>query len=387
MKNGSFFLLLLIFPFTFINAQTSEETEESFSIISGVHSYLEDATGYSMQDNGMWASKRNKIPHTNSKTNKNPTPREKLGVNNFTALELRTVTIKKNQYNVLVVRYQDGTYEFPKLQEEWKPFESVEFFVFKAENLKKILPKEIPFNKPYAVNTEVYCSGKVRNFDFKLLESLIVSKIQATLNKTHVNGTNLIFAVLPVQKDGKETVKFKLIKTYPKRSFNSFWLDKKNADKLFDKSYYEAKLFKFKEFIRKAEAFNIPFLNDDEADFASYYKYGVLKYQTGNYNGAIEDFNKALNLNPEIDFSLIYSYRGIANHKAHNYNAAIEDFDKALDIKPKDYNEGLNWIKNYHNRGVSRFYMNDIEGACADWKTAFENGFGGSLEYLEQFCK
>ena len=70
-----------------------------------------------------------------------------------------------------------------------------------------------------------------------------------------------------------------------------------------------------------------------------------------------------------------------------NYSAAIEDFDKAIDIRPSNVMGYSNWIKNYYNRGVSRFYTNDLEGACEDWNKSFDLGFGGALEFLERFCK
>ncbi len=388
MKKGLLFLLLLLIPFISLHAQTEEGVEENFSIMTATLSSLELAKGWALQDNGKWASQQNIIPNTNYKTNKRPTELEKLGSENFNSLELRKVTIKDKQYNVLIIRYNNGSYEFPYLREGWEPFESAEYFVFKARNLKKVLPQDIPFNKPYTVNLEVFCAGKVREYDYTQIEGIIVKKIQHTLNKLNVNGTNLVIAVEPVQKNGKESIKFKLIKTYSKRSFNSFWLDQKNANTFFEKTYWEAQLFRFKKFIRDADKHNVPETYMDVSDFHSYYNRGVLKYKSGNYEGAIEDFNAAVALKPDTAFSLIYSFRGIAKTKLKRFNEAIEDFDKALDIKPTKWSESTNWIKNYHNRGVARFYSNDLEGACEDWETAFgTHGFGSSLEYLERFCK
>lgn len=387
MKKGLFFLLLFLFPLTGIIAQTEGNAEVSFSIISKVQSYLESAEGWSLQDNGKWASSKNRIPHSDYKTNKKPSPQRKLGKENFNILELRKVLIKDIQYNVLLIKYMDGGYEFPILKEGWEPFESLEYFVFEAESLSDVLPRDVPFNTAYAVNMKVYCQGKVRNYDPKLIDDIVVGKIQATENQTNINAANLVFAVKPIRKDGNESVQFKMIRSYAKRSISSWYLDPRNADKLFDVSYYSAKFYQFKKFIRDSEIYNIPTSGNKPDDFQSHFKWGILKYQAGNFDGAIDDFNSALSFNSDTALSLIYSYRGIAKTKMGNYSAAIEDFDKAIDIRPSNVMGYSNWIKNYYNRGVSRFYTNDLEGACEDWNKSFDLGFGGALEFLERFCK
>jgi len=386
MKKGLFFLLLFLFPLAGIMAQKDAPAEVSFSTISKVQSYLEEAEGWALQDNGKWASAKNRIPHSDYKTNKNPSPRRKLGRENFNILELRKVLIFDVQYNVLLIKYQDGDYEFPILQEGWKPFESLEYFVFAAESLSDVLPNDIPFNKAYAVNMKVFCQGIVRDYDPKRVDDIVVGKIQATERKTNINAANLVLAVMPVKEDGYEFVKFKIIRSYSKKTLSSWYLDPRNADKLFDVTYYSTKYHQFKKFIRDSEVFNIP-TSGGPNDFQSYFKWGVLKYQAGNFDGAINDFNTALGYNSDTAFSLIYSYRGISRTKMGNYSDAIEDFDKAIDIRPSDIMGYSNWIKNYFNRGVSRFYTNDLKGACEDWNKSFDLGFGGALEYLERFCK
>ena len=112
----------------------------------------------------------------------------------------------------------------------------------------------------------------------------------------------------------------------------------------------------------------------------------MLNYQSGNFDLAIVEFDKAVELEPNNEVSMLYSYRGISKLKLNKFDEAIEDFDKAIDIKPKEVKEYSNWIKNYYNRGVSRFYVNDLEGACQDWNKSYELGFGIALEYLNKYC-
>lgn len=387
MKNLIVLLLLIVIAYSPVLSQPAG-TGVNYSVISEMQSSLDNLVGWSKQDNGKWASAKNRIPHPNSKTNKRPTQREKLGTENIKKLYLKKVFIDNIQYNVLILVFRDGGYEFPILQEDWKPFESVEYFVFRAENLVKILPHDIPYNKAYAVDMDVFCAGRITNYDSEILDDNIVAKIQATQKQLNYNSANLVFAVKVVQEKGKEAVYFKLIRSYSKKSLSAYYIDPTSADKLFDVSYYEAKFYQFKQFIRDSEVYNISTIDtNDPNNYGGHYNWGVLKYQAGNYDGAIEDFDKVIDIETDTVFSMIYSYRGIAKIKMGNYFGAIEDFDKAIDIQPENVMHYSNWIKNYYNRGVSRFYVNDLNGACSDWEKAFELGYGAALESLGKYCK
>ena len=60
---------------------------------------------------------------------------------------------------------------------------------------------------------------------------------------------------------------------------------------------------------------------------------GVDKVETGNYQGAIEDFNLALKTNPQLIEA--YCNRGIARAGLGDYKSAIADFSQALRLNPK----------------------------------------------------
>ncbi len=387
MKKILIVFLIIIFPFVTLFAQPAAGTEINFSVISDVLSTLDHVTGWSLQDNGKWTSLKNKIPLSNWKTLKRPSPQDKLGIENFEQLQLKKVLIDEKQYNVLILIYNNGDYEFPILQEGWRSFNSVEFFVFKAENLIKVLPREVQFNRPYAVNMEVFCAAKIVNYDPEILDNEIVAKIQATQNQTNFNAANLVFAVKPIQEKGKEVVQFKLIRSYSKNSLTEWYLDPTSAPKLFDVSYYEAKFYQFKQFIRDSEVFNIPTKKINPNDYTGHYSWGVIKYQAGDYEGAISDFDNAIETESDTTFSMIYSYRGIAKTKLGEFSGAIEDFDKAIDMQPTNVMHYSNWVKNYYNRGVARFYVNDLNGACTDWEKSFDLGYGAALENLGKYCK
>ncbi|MCF8230484.1 MAG: tetratricopeptide repeat protein, partial [Bacteroidales bacterium] len=290
------------------------------------------------------------------------------------------------QYNVLIKIYRDGEYEFPLLEDGWRNFNSAKFWVFPANNLIKVFPEDIEFEEAFATNLDVYCYGEIKDYNPYTLNDKIVNRINRTIDATYVNAANLVIAVWPLRDNDTEVIRFKIIETYNKKTLTGYYLEPSNIKKLFSNSYYQVFYYEFKNFIRDATIYNIP-VESTPSEYMSYYRWGVLKYQSGNYDGAVQDFDKAVEINPETKDFMLYSYRGNAKTKLRDFNGAIEDFDRALDIEPTEVVDYSNWVRNYYNRGVAKFYVNDINGACRDWHNAYELGFGLALEYLNKYCQ
>lgn len=364
----------------------------NFSTLSPVQSEINNLTGWAKQDNGRWLSSHNRIPFTDERTNKSTGLERKLGQDNIISLELRKVMIGNEQYNVLVKKYHDGEFEFPVLGEGWRGFKSLDFYVFRSSKLAQILPEEIPFNQEYAVNLNTYVRGTLRDYETKVEDDEIIRKIQSVDRREVVNDWNIVFAVFPIKNGEEEVVRFKLIKSFRKKELVSYYVAEENWAKNFDMTFYEVKFFRFKAFIRDAEEYVLDVTNPDnplgEVDaYTNNYNWGILKYQMGDYPTAIEYFNLALEENPDTEDFLIYSFRGNARSKMRLYGDAIDDFDKALDFQPDDIMDYSNWVKNYFNRGVAKYYMQDMTGACKDWNKALELGFGPAHDYLLNYCQ
>lgn len=71
----------------------------------------------------------------------------------------------------------------------------------------------------------------------------------------------------------------------------------------------------------------------------TYRNIGITLKNYGQYGKAIENYNKALSLNPSDPWD-DYVNRGNAWSESGNFTKAFEDYDKALEVKP-DYNELL----------------------------------------------
>ena len=137
------------------------------------------------------------------------------------------------------------------------------------------------------------------------------------------------------------------------------------------------------------------------------------KFELADYEGAVLDYNKALELSP-TEICLVYSMRGNAKRNLSDFDGAIDDQNKALDFDPL-YADG------YFNRGIAKFQkgdsdgaiedytqvininpkdsdaffnranvkkeIGDLKGACEDWKKAAELGDEGAAKFWEENCE
>eukprot|EP00761_Pharyngomonas_kirbyi_P009358 gb/GECH01009374.1/.p1 GENE.gb/GECH01009374.1/~~gb/GECH01009374.1/.p1 ORF type:complete len:252 (+),score=24.63 gb/GECH01009374.1/:1-756(+) len=83
----------------------------------------------------------------------------------------------------------------------------------------------------------------------------------------------------------------------------------------------------------------------------------------GKYKLAIEDYTKAIQLNPENVAA--YNNRGFAYRKVNQYDKAINDYSKALEIQPDN-------VKTYNNRGYSYARRGDYDLAIKDYDKVIE---------------
>ena len=96
-----------------------------------------------------------------------------------------------------------------------------------------------------------------------------------------------------------------------------------------------------------------------------YYNIGVHKDELKDYYGAISDYTKAIELDP--NYADAYSNRGSSKTDLKDYYGAIADYTKAIELDPND-------TDSYANRGIAKEDLGDLNGACADWKKAAELG-------------
>ena len=89
--------------------------------------------------------------------------------------------------------------------------------------------------------------------------------------------------------------------------------------------------------------------------------YGELR--TGDLNGAIADYDRAIQLNPK--FAVAYCNRGVAKVQKGDLNGVIADCDKAIQLDPK-------LAEGYAVRGAAKVPKGDLDGAIADCDKAIQ---------------
>ncbi|MFZ4589539.1 MAG: tetratricopeptide repeat protein [Ignavibacteria bacterium] len=110
-----------------------------------------------------------------------------------------------------------------------------------------------------------------------------------------------------------------------------------------------------------------------EQGFCSYYSRGLWHYCLKEYSKAIAVFNNViLDCKEDIIAGMtvepikVYFYRGLSYYYSHDFESAISDYNKTIEINPK-------YALLYYYRGLAYFYSNDLSKALSDVTTALES--------------
>lgn len=98
-------------------------------------------------------------------------------------------------------------------------------------------------------------------------------------------------------------------------------------------------------------------------DSSVFFQRGLEYLDQGEYERAIEEFNRAAQLDPNS--ADIYANRGLAHHWLDAPGEANADYSRAIELDPDYY-------LTYYNRGVSFDDRGDHERAVADYRRAVE---------------
>jgi tetratricopeptide (TPR) repeat protein len=186
--------------------------------------------------------------------------------------------------------------------------------------------------------------------------------------------------------------------------------------------------------------------SDKQLTSASEYNFrGLDKTKAGDFNGAIDDFSKAIEIKPtgqvyynraysksmiknfeeaiqdydktiELEYRLAEAFfeRGYCKDQLNNSDGAIADYTNAIKanreyadaynnraftkLKQKNYKEAIkdfdkaikvkpNFAGAYVNRGFAKKELGDKSGACKDWEKAIEFGFKQAQQFINDNCK
>jgi tetratricopeptide (TPR) repeat protein len=94
-----------------------------------------------------------------------------------------------------------------------------------------------------------------------------------------------------------------------------------------------------------------------------YYESGLKKQDEGDLDGAINDYTRAIKVNPR--YTEAYNNRGAIRRSKGDVDGAIADYDRAIEVDPEH-------TKSWNNRGAAKEKKGDLDGAIADFTRAIE---------------
>ena len=115
----------------------------------------------------------------------------------------------------------------------------------------------------------------------------------------------------------------------------------------------------------------------ESSDAIFYYNRGFDRAEAGDHYGAIADFTKAIQINPNDDDA--FYNRGNSKSAIKDYYGSIYDYTNAIEI---DSSQSDVFI----NRGLSRQNIGDKEGACSDWEKASSLGDKDGVQLVRDQC-
>jgi tetratricopeptide (TPR) repeat protein len=152
-----------------------------------------------------------------------------------------------------------------------------------------------------------------------------------------------------------------------------------------------------------------------QADSTMLYPYlerAQQRYEAGYFKGALEDYNLAIELDPQ-NTEILFA-RGLTKEKLKDYQGAFSDYTKAIDLKEnfakawlsrgnvllkleryddaiEDYNVAIVYYSDYSlaffNRGMAKVKLKKNGEACADFKHAEELGMKVDEKIKRKVCE
>lgn len=109
----------------------------------------------------------------------------------------------------------------------------------------------------------------------------------------------------------------------------------------------------------------------------AYYSRANAKIQSQDLEGALFDYTRAIANNPDAD---TYFSRGNLKARLQDYSGAIPDYDKVIVAKP-------GYAQAYYCRGLSKIMTRRRDSGCLDLNKAGGLGFKAAHDVIKEYCK
>lgn len=151
-------------------------------------------------------------------------------------------------------------------------------------------------------------------------------------------------------------------------------LDKNNAEAHAQLAWSLIRLEKYSKSLSAIK--NAQKLSPQEVKYI-YYQ-AVALDSMGRTREALEVSGKGMKQNSNI--AELYVLRGNIYLRQKEYNTAIANLNKAIEIDRKN-------ALAYFKRGYARYRVVDSQGACGDWRIAYQLGIQEAQKFLDENCK
>lgn len=130
-------ILLILNSVTFGQDRTNKSLPKINSLIKG---QLSKATGWTLNPEGQWISRQNRIPVFLENEFKSliDYERDGLGIDNFMSYQLRDMQIGDKTFSILIKKYKDGEFKYPSIKEGWFNYTRLVYYVFEPTELEKL---------------------------------------------------------------------------------------------------------------------------------------------------------------------------------------------------------------------------------------------------------
>ena len=110
----------------------------------------------------------------------------------------------------------------------------------------------------------------------------------------------------------------------------------------------------------------------------AYLEHGYESIVAGDYNQALKNFNKAIEIDPESVEA--YNNRGLILGIMGDYTSALADFNRSIHLDPDN-------AEAYKSRGITKLYLGQKTAGCLDLTQAARMGYPGGYDLINEFCK
>ena len=263
-----FNIVLIILLICHFNIFSQERINKPLPTIdSEIKGELTKSIGWMINPEGQWISRPNKIPSflENEYMSLIDYGHWGLGTDNFISYQFREVKINNKSYEILIKKYRDGYYKYPEIQKGWKNEQSVMFYVFDKNELKKL--DAITDNSINLIKINILYSNSIKWVNSETYIYDIQMEIAKQIkDKSKAKNDYLIFHI--AQYKTKNIVQFQIYGSFGEYKFiggiiKEFKVDVKNdrlfsdkkrvylSNNLFKYCYYETDFPTFNKFIKR----------------------------------------------------------------------------------------------------------------------------------------